>query len=100
MEAVLIPSMIFFIAGYVFQKMEGADLIRAPKLYRCLCLLPRKDDRLSVWPTITQLFAYFLPASLFVINGLTDSALHRAIAFGVTWFLFIVAVPLLWRILP
>ncbi len=100
MAVVLIPSLVFFIAGYVFQKMGGSDLIRAPKLYRYLCLLPRKDDRLSVWPTITQLFAYFLPISLFVINGLTDNVLCRTIAFGVAWILFILAVPLLWRILP
>lgn len=100
MAAVLIPSLFFFMLGYVFQRMGGSGLTRAPRLYRYLCLLPRKDDQLLLWPTIAQLFAYYLPLSLFVITGLTDSILYRTVAFGVSWSLFVIAVPLLWRVLP
>jgi len=63
--SVLTMCLIFWGAGYVSQKFEYRGLVCAPRWLQYLCVVPRRDGRLSPVGTALQLWAYSIPLLLF-----------------------------------
>jgi hypothetical protein len=97
MGGVAIVSSIIWILGFGSQKFSGNSAQSAPKWLSYICLHPRSDGRLAVWPTVMQIEAYLLTPVIYVLSMVNISLSLKGIVFFVFFWTSAFLIVLIFR---